>query len=595
MHYDKTVKGIMILIISVLIILSISINPSKGTQLDNFIYGNSIIGLIGIGIIYCMIERVSKISDKRLLICATILGIFFANCLIIGNSINCYFDLSGILASKTTIIKTISKLISYTIILSCTIIIIFDFFNKKIECADTNNEKNRILKLFSTNRKVFFICWMLIFIAWIPYFLKYYPGIVTPDSVDQIKQALGISTLNAHHPILHTIIIKCAMTIGSFIKNQNAGIAIYSIIQMLSMSAIFAFSIYYMSKKQIPVWIRIISLFFFALYPVNSMYSITMWKNILSAGCILLFLICITEISINTEKFFKSKLKIIIMIIISLLIIYLLNNGIYIIILTLPFLFFKAKNNTKKMFFICFTIIIITSMINVLIFSSLNIKKGSIREALSIPLQQFARTIKYRENDLTNEEKNIIHKFLPSNNLSELYNPTLSDPVKKEFNDEYFKENKLEFVVIWAKLFLKFPLEYVEAFLCNCYGYWYPNAQNWVVSRTITEDSQLDIHQESKISSDIIKRIDSLIDRRDIPVLGMTYSLGLMFWLVLMALMYCIYKKSYNLILIYIPICILWCTVIASPVFCEFRYLYGMVVSMPLLLSMPLLTRKKVE
>ena len=315
-----------------------------------------------------------------------------------------------------------------------------------------------------------------------------------------------------------------------------------------------------------------------------------MWKNILSGGAILLFVICITEI-VTTENFLKSKIKFLMLILVSLAVIYLLNNGIYIILLTIPFMILACKHHYKKILLFLVIILVVNSSINTLLYSVLDIQKGSIREALSIPLQQFARVITYRRNDMSEEDNEKIYNFLPVDNLHELYNPTLSDPVKAKFDEEYFDENKLEFITTWAGLFFEFPVEYVESFLCNCYGYWYPEASNWVVSRVITEDETLEISSQPIITG--MEKIDSLIDRRDIPIFSMLFSLGFMFWLILTAIMYCVYRKNYKLLLIYVPILALWLTVLASPVFCEYRYLYGMVTSMPILLSVPKLSKKE--
>lgn len=600
MKQRRILREIIIIAISIIVTWSISINLNKDTNMLDFVNGNSFIWIICTLYIYHILNEVLLEKDKRLLICAIILGIILSSFSVIGNSINTYLNLSGIISSKTTIFKSIIKWFGFFVLISSTLIILFEKLNKLIEKLKNSEtlkseRKSKLLNFFTNNRKSFIICWIIIFLAWIPFFLKYYPGIVTPDSVDQIKQALGLSKINSHHPLLHTIIIKFAMILGITINNQNTGIAIYSIIQMLIMSGFFSFTIYYMAKKDMPVWVRITTIIFFAIYPVNAMYSITMWKNILSSGAILLFMICMTEISTNQEKFLNSKLKIIALVIISLLIVYLLNNGIYIIILTIPFLFIQCKKSYKIIICIVLIILITYFVINTILFSVLKIQKGSIREALSIPLQQFARVVKYRESDLNEEEKQIIHNLFTVEDLGSLYNPTLSDPVKSVFNQEYFDKNKMEFIITWIKLFFRFPLEYVESFLCNCYGYWYPEATNWVVSRALTQDEMLDIIQEPKVEGKVIGLIDSLIDKRDIPVVSMFFSLGFMFWLILISLTYCIYKKNYNLILIYVPILVLWLTVIASPVFCEYRYLYGMVTSLPILLTTPLLVKEKVK
>ena len=55
---------------------------------------------------------------------------------------------------------------------------------------------------------------VLIFLAYLPFFLRYYPGIVTSDSYSQIEQMIGILEPEDHHPITHTAIIGIFANIG---------------------------------------------------------------------------------------------------------------------------------------------------------------------------------------------------------------------------------------------------------------------------------------------------------------------------------------------------------------------------------------------
>lgn len=113
---------------------------------------------------------------------------------------------------------------------------------------------------------------------------------MTPDSILQAGQAIAYG-LNSHHPMFHTLIIKLALNIGNIIKDYNMGVAIYSIMQMLIMSSIFAYAITYIDSRQTSKVFSILSLVYFAIYPVFGVYSITMWKDILFGGVVLIYAI----------------------------------------------------------------------------------------------------------------------------------------------------------------------------------------------------------------------------------------------------------------------------------------------------------------
>ena len=579
---EKT-KGCIAILLSAFATIAMNMNSDFNTEIEYSFSGNSMLIVIYFVLTYWLLKKVLEIKNKRLKICTAILAIIFASFEIVGSSINTYLNLNEILVNKIAITKSLFRWAGYFIIIYAILTNIFirleakEFFRGKCEW-------------FTNNKRTFFIVWIIIFIAWIPYFLNYYPGVITPDSMGQICQSLGINGLTNHHPVFHTFLIGITMNIGKIIGDYNIGVAIFSLIQMLLASAVYSFTIFYLAKRKVDVKLRVLTLIFYAFYPINALYSITIWKDIPFAICMLIFTIFMTELSTNSEHFMKSKFKNVLLVLSMILVILFRNNGIYVVILTLPFIFILIRNNYKKL--VVITCIIFSFYIawKGPIFSILNVKQGSTREALSIPLQQFARITKNHADTLTDEEKARIYKYLPIENLGDVYYPKISDQVKNHFDDKAFAEDKMGFVKLWVKLCLKYPRAAIESFLCNSYGYWYPEAIHWVVGREVYQSNQekeqtLQLKDYPIIDLEALEKWDSLLDRRDLPLNSMLYSIGFTFWVVLTMFVYTIYKKQYKMILIYIPICVLWLTCLASPVFGEFRYIYSMFICLPILIG----------
>ena len=581
---NKRINKVIVICLSIFLAIFINIGLSKKASIVDSIKTNTIIPILLAFAFYQLLKKANSIKDKRMTIISIIIAVLLSCFEIIGYSINTYLGLSGILYSKTTLIKYLLKFMTYSIIIYSIIKIVYNYiFSYKFN-------KEKIVIFFTCNKKSFFFCWGLIFIFWIPYFLRFYPGNITPDSMAQILQSLGMSNLTNHHPVFHTGVISIFMNIGKMLENYNIGVATYSIFQMLIMSAIFSYTIYYMAKKGINKSIRICSLIFYALYPVHALYSMTMWKDILFGGMMLLFTINISKISMDEDEFFKNKKNIILLIINMILVFLFRNNGIYILILILPFILLIMKKYYKQILISFGTVILLYIIINGPVFKIFNIQRGSTREALSIPLQQFARVTRDHEETLTYEEKNSIYNFLPSEHLGEDYYEKISDRVKNNFNDEYFANNKGEFVKLWIKLGVKYPRTYIESFLCNSYGYWYPESIHWVVSKEVYKsnneiESNLNIKQDPIIKSKLIDTMASSPIDRNIPVIWMIYSVGFNFWIFIILLGYNIYKQEYKSCLMYLPILFLWLTCLASPVFCEFRYIYSLFTCLPLLIG----------
>ena len=231
-------------------------------------------------------------------------------------------------------------------------------------------------------------------------------------------------------------------------------------------------------------------------------------------------------------------------------------------------------------------VIAIYKIVNGPILEIFDIEKGSIREALSVPLQQLARVEANKKDELTADEYEGIHKFIMCDDIKSYYNPRLSDPIKGKLNEEYFSENKGEFIKLWLKLFVKYPKEYVESFLCNTVGYWYPETVHTVITKNIYNfEDGIVIQKQPILQIESIEAYTNFIDARNIPVITMVFSIGATVWITIILAMYCVYKKKYKLLTMYIPVCALWLTVLASPVHAEYRYIFGLFTTIPILMT----------
>lgn len=550
------------------------------------ISGNNIIFVFIFASCYFVIKKTleSTKNTKRKMITAGIVAVIYTIIEIIGKSINTDFTLNHIL-NKWLIVNFIGYFTMFNIIVLWG----YDIFeNNKLKTENITifGKDLSNIKLLKNEVFLVIITILLIFLSYLPFFLRYYPGIVTSDSYSQIEQTIGILPLKDHHPITHTAIIGIFVNLGLKLSgNINTGIALYSIFSMLTMATFAAFVLKYLRKKKVPAFVQLITLLFYMFYPVNGMYSITMWKDILFSGIMPLFIIQNIELIFNTDEFLAKKRNMVRYVLISIFTMILRHNGLYVVVLSLPFIFIVLRKHWKKLLIMFMSILVIYEAYNVVIFKIFKVEKGAVGEMLSVPIQQIARTVKDNYEDIDEETIEKLNKYFTVENVWEEYNPILSDPVKYNFNNEYFSENKSEFISIWLKLFVKYPKDYIEAFISNSYGYYYPEVRNSVVSR-VTMDHNMGIKQTPLIDGKWVEQIDGLIDARGIPVFGFVFSIGAGVLLTVIALSYTIYKKKYKYLLVYLPTFILWLTLIASPAYCEYRYAYPIFLALPVYLGM---------
>lgn len=560
----KKYKNIIIFCISIIILSLAKLNLTIDGNFFEKMRGNSLEFIFETIFLMIGIDKLIYIYEKRLSIFSSIVALILSICQIAG-----YAIVNNVsLFSKILLLK----FIGYWALFYIVIMLVYYFLNNITKKKFEENWK-------LTDIKLFFIIWAAIFLSYIPYFLKYFPGIASTDSIYQMYQATGNMNLINSHPIFHTMIISGAMNLGKIIGSYNIGVGIYSIIQMLFMSAIFSYTVCYMKKKEIPKIAVICSIIFFAIFPVMPMYSITMWKDIPFGVSILLYVISMVELATNADQFLNTKRGILFLIVSALFTMFFKHNGFYIVLLSIPFVLFFIREHIKKLLIIFVGLVIFYKLINGPLLTALNVAPTLPSEALSIPIQQLSRVV--ATEDIDDIELKEINEWIIADKttIKEEYNPRLSDPMKKYFNNERFKDEKIEFLKLWFKYLKKYPNRYVQSFLFNTYGYWYPDTQYWMFQRNL-EDEKLNLRRESKLS---IKLLDGIIEDRNIPVISTLTSLGFAFWIIGIMMFYAIYKKEYKKIIIFIPVIILWLTSIASSVFCEYRYMFGAFTAMPII------------
>ena len=441
-----------------------------------------------------------------------------------------------------------------------------------------NNSNNKINNIFK-------LSFIIIFGVYLVYYLIYYPGILTGDSIDEINMILGNVPLNDHHTVFHVLFLLIPFKITSiFTDNINVCIGIITLLQIILMSLILSYSINYLYKKNTPKVILIGLILYYALLPINGFYSITMWKDII-------FSILIVLLTIQCQKLIEKKNDITIknsysFVITSILVILARNNAIYmyIILALLTLIIFRKKILTILLMFI----IIFGTYFTIKgpIYNYFKIEKSSSSEYIAIPLQQIGR-MAYKNIKFTKYEEKEISKIIPISKLKKVYTPDIVDPIKfdDDYNKDVFENNKEKYFKIWLGLCIKHPVVAVESYLTSTLGYWYPGVEYWVTIDKI-DSNDLGIKNVS-IVPDSIRNKFSKITSTKIPLLGFTKCIGLCIWTIFILAYIAIKKKRKEVLYSFVPVIGIWLTLLlATPVIAEFRYIYCAYLCLPIYIGL---------
>ena len=439
--------------------------------------------------------------------------------------------------------------------------------------------------------QIFLISFGAISLAYLlVFFLCKYPGNLSFDSLNQVKQGL-LNDYSNHHPFLHTIIIKFFVEIGqNLFGNINAGVACYSVFQILLTSSIFAFSLSTLHRARVSPRILIILLLIYLLTPYHIMYSMTIWKDCMLAIFFLLFVLSCYRLFQNLGVRWPNF---VLLFLSGFCTCVFKGNGLYIIVaftILFTILFWRNIFVTKKFspyFIILVSIVSSAFLYNKIILPAFDVKKGEIMESLSVPAQQIARVVR-DSNDLTANQQELLGHISNLEKVPIVYNPHLSDPIKEQVwfssgGEDYLSEHKGEYLKLYLELGITHPFDYLHAWADQTKGYFNGGYKYWVISNDITENT-LDIYQTNINSAPnkIFNIYLSLFE--DNSTLRIIYCIGFFVWSALGLLYIAIIKHNKTTaLLISAPLFLIATLWLAAPVYSEFRYAYPLLCCLPFL------------
>ena len=511
-------------------------------------------------------------------------------------------NLSYLYKNMWLILYNLIRFIAIYIVLKRSLI----YFENFMKNHEFKLKKNKIINLFL--KHPFLFSFIAILICWSIYVIAFYPIILSPDPSFQIKQFFNVRTkyadyailldnnvfLTNHHPVFHTMILGYSLKLGRFLLNDNFGLFIYSLTQLLFLAFTLSLTIKYLNENNVNKKIVFIVLLLYCFIPMFPLYAMSGVKDTYYTCFIILYVMKLDKIIRSKQEKLSYK-EMIQLLLIMFAVCLFRNNGIYVLILSFPLILIYSKKYFQTLLVIFIGVLAFYGTYTKVLLPSLKITDGSIRETLSIPFQQTARYVKYYNKDLSKNDIKVIDKVLGYETLAKRYNPTISDPVKNEFNKYTTKKELLAYLKVWFKCFFKHPLVYIEATLNNIYGYFSPQSTNWYIyykyDTRITEDKLFNYHFNNLSSLRLI--LSSFAQGFPyIPFIGLISNIGFNTWLLLGLTTYSIFKKKKEYLIVLSPLLISLLICVASPVNTYFRYAMPFIFIMPFIFTL-IVTRLK--
>lgn len=452
-----------------------------------------------------------------------------------------------------------------------------------------------------------FISFATIVLCRIPWLLYSYPGILTPDSINQFEQVLGMKAFSNHHPWLHTLTISLFYHIGSlFTSNLNDAFVFFTVFQICFMAFAASYLVWVISKytKSLPLLTGIIALY--ALLPYHNVMAICIWKDVMFGGTLLLF--CTSLFYILKKGIAKNTISSTVLYFVSgfLMCLY-RSNGWYAFVVTFPFLLFAFRKQWKLMYPLHFALLALVLLVKGPVMDHYEVKQPDFIESLSIPLQQVGRVIATGQ-ELTPEQHDLVNKIMNSSHVPELYTEYISDNMKelvRAGNPEYLEKHKGEYLKLWLELGLQYPDIYLDAYVAQTRGYYSPSAVYSVAEVDGIIDSDTGLYREYLLSGKLIVKLREILIKLQemLPLYGALWSMGSLFWGTLLFLGLALGKYNkltlktpmnfLDLLTVWIPnVAVIGTLLIATPVAIEFRYAYNLAYCIPLYFAIMMITKE---
>lgn len=607
-------KNALMLATVVSLMGSIAISNTMSYVTEETAYTNSTVAFLvfafSVALLFQAYYRID-FSDKRGVIMSLLFSAFISIVLLVGKQLhtveNCDF-----LSAKLWI----------NTILLCIYFEGFVLFF--LQWIVRKTHKNSEIDVRTDNirsKKQFFIYWLAIMVCWLPVFFAFYPGAFVYDAQDEYVQ-VATREFTTHHPLLHVLLLGGAVCFGNkFMGSYNAGIALYTLFQMVVFSGVLSYSIYFVMElahdKNVIAkkWTERVLVAFYGLFPIFPMYAVCSSKDTFFHASLLIVFIHLVKICQHIflkdrEATLKRRVEVIFVIASSCMML-LRNNAVYAYaVLFFVIVFFsllqKYKKETGRK--TIYKRLLVCMLLSLLVYKAadkglayaLHASDIESQEVLTVPIQQLARTYKYSPEVFSENDKKTLHSYIPSDVLA-VYDADLSDLVKANFDNHLYAKDRASFLKLWVKIGVRKPFTYMNAWLMTSYGYWYPDTIinvyggqdrftfqygdssyfGFETEQPGTRDSKFPWLEEQ------YRKLSLEIYQQKVPVISMLFSPGFLFVLFAGCIVIVGYQKKYEL---YIPmsmILLVWLTFLLGPTFLV-RYVLILWLILPIELHLAL-------
>lgn len=571
----------------------------------------------------------------RVLPSAVVAGCFFALCMLVGQSFAEVGDFSQIIGGWGRVGISVAKFALYALVFGVVANVLFGYLDRRAarraraeadggartpgaSAARQVHLPTRSPAVAVLDKHLFGCVLALLLISWGVYLVIFAPGSLTYDGARSLNQFTTDMRLENHHPVLMNLLYGGIMNAARMVGPDNLGLFLIVVLQTLALAWAYAAIIKQARTLGLPLPVAVVAALYFALFPAWGVLAQDVIKDTLFCAVLALFALALTRVITASSQQPATVRQWVLLGVAAALVALTRNNGIYIVAPTLLALAvllavrgrqLRASRAPRPVWPRAAAVLAGVALVYValtsFIYPAAGVDMREEKEMLSIPFQQTARCLLEHPDDVTPEERQAIDAVLPFDQLPQLYDPDLSDPVKETYKlhnskvegsfdyAEQHPDALKTYLVAWASMGLRHPLTYVEATVANTYAYFYPGeiidcegTRPVLLLGQIGEPINLTYDVSYLMPASVVDAASAAVQGTlENPVLAFLYSPAPYVWLFVLLVAYLVHARRWEGLVVCLPAAMLLLTVLAGPLNGHLRYLMPLVGLLPLMWS----------
>jgi len=427
------------------------------------------------------------------------------------------------------------------------------------------------------------VCLFLLLTVYVLWILLCYPGSVTPDSFTQIRQAMGDFNVpdflpidnSSANPYVTTQLFGALYRLGTWLAGPNAGVFLICLTQAVLMALAFSRVCAFVRSKTASRLPQVLTLLFFLVVPVWGAAAQVALKDSLHVSLFVLFFLRFLRM-FEPEAGKKDLLLFLIWMFLAAV----TRTAAFYIVLAcgISLVIYHQGKHRLRISAVVLAFCTLFFLYDGLLLLG-GIEKPSEKEKYALQFQQVALVCVDHGSELSTGEIAIIDNVLDFEEIPQVYDPALADPVKGLYKPG---SDLGGFRRLWLRLGLRYPGTYLKSIALGSWKYFYPPSPGQGCFRNYIARNHYGFFRVDQSRSDVLTRWVNGWTNSDTGTLFI--GPGLYCWLTLLAFVTALGRKNRKSILICLPMIVFVLGLILTPVNGENRYAYPIMALCPVLL-----------